>query len=73
MIWHGSQQQMVFDNHLDKSVASDSPKGKQILAAIFILANLQKYVKWSQILPVFMKLKQTCSFNLRVFCDSVAK
>jgi hypothetical protein len=27
MIWHGSQQQMVFDNSLDKSVAVDSPKG----------------------------------------------
>jgi len=27
MIWHGSQQQMTFDNSLDKSVAVDSPKG----------------------------------------------
>ena len=32
MIWHGSQQQMTFDNNLDKSVAVDSPKGNsQIL------------------------------------------
>ena len=31
MIWHGSQQQMVFDNNLDKSLAVDSPKGEQVL------------------------------------------